>query len=195
MTRRDHIALVWLCVSMAGCLSDDLVDFGQAPASQDAGCEVIYSTDHVYVPPDQVVLSGDYSPWLEGDDSFGPDGGEPVICDESHTGWQEARCHECHGRDMGLAPENHDPRMQHWAWSCARGFPGSDCHGHGPNGALWFNHDEDPAFEGCTTDFCHDRLNADERFENHGFTETPDAFCNACHDGFWQAWPEEEILN
>lgn len=135
------------------------------------------------------VLDGNYDDWENGDDSWAK-GDIVVVVDETHPGWNQARCFDCHGVGRPFEVVDHDPRMQYWSWSCARGFPGGECHGHGVNGAGAFNHGGDPFFEGCTREGCHELYNsklADN--ENHGFVNAPDSFCNACHDYYWKGWP------
>lgn len=136
------------------------------------------------------ILDGDYSDFAQGEDSWAP-GEVTSLLTKDHPGWQNARCFECHGVGTPWEPENHDPRMQYWSWSCSRGFPGSVCHGHNPNGADWFNHDGDETFFGCTQAGCHDTFDTTKEFENHGFTDAPDEFCNACHDFYWEGWPTQ----
>lgn len=139
-------------------------------------------------------LAGDYSTWREdGNDDMAP-GVLVTIVDESHPGWLEARCSDCHGKGQPYQPTTfHDPKMDCWAWSCARGFPGGECHGHGPNTDAPFNHNLDinPDFKNCTRAGCHDTPFGTSFNDNHGFNDAPDALCNACHDRKWTEWPDD----
>ena len=160
---------------------------GDSDGDVDTGSEV--EDDHDYTEKN-------YEGWEEADDSYGP-GTNGKTLDDGHSGWGKPRCFECHGpgKDKGgkTLPEiGHNPAMQLWSWSCARGFPGGECHGHGINTDFQFNHNGASDFLLCTRSECHDIYDAgtNER-ENHGFMEAPDAFCNACHNVNWSAWPEE----
>ena len=167
-----------------GCLGDEdfyPMDAGESQEDDDDDDDSEFDID--------LVLDGDYSGWESGGDDFAPGDIESLVEDDAHSGFGQARCFICHGQGRPDEPEDHDPAMQHWSWSCARGFPGASCHGHGVNGASQFNHDGDPAFDGCTQKWCHFLYDSEPRYENHGFTDAPDEFCNACHDFYWEDWP------
>ena len=136
------------------------------------------------------IMAGNYDAWRQADDSYAP--GEVIsIVGPGHSGFLQARCVDCHGAGMVEEPAIHDPRMQCWSWSCARGFPGGSCHGHGPNTDFMFNHSGAVEFTNCTKAGCHDLYDCnDNERENHGFMNAPDAVCNACHDYTWNGWPE-----
>lgn len=193
------------CVAVAalpvvGCFSDqplDIIPDSGAPSdsapvdtSPDSnGTDGNSGTDTSSDGPIQTYAE-DYVNFDAADDTWAPQGLTPPELTETHTGWYIARCHDCHATQADLIPAGHNPEMQYWAWSCARGFPGSVCHGHGGNGAILFNHSEDPYFAYCTRVGCHDSFNVRKDRENHGMNEVPsDAFCNACHQATWGGWP------
>ena len=137
----------------------------------------------------KMLYLADYAGFENTAGIYGP-AGEPVELTAEHPGWKMARCFDCHAVGEPYEPEGHDPTMQYWAWSCARGLPGGACHGHGVNGSFMFNHDRDPAFSNCTQSGCHDTFNASKERENHGIFEADDEYCHACHDFFWVDWPD-----
>jgi hypothetical protein len=198
-----------------GCLDDKLVttDTGNGPfdsnddLSTDIDTNNPQSTDsdstsdrdsdpvipECYPPagPKQTCTS-DYAAFSEANDTWAPQGLSPPQTAETHPGFDYARCYDCHAESSLFTPAGHDPRMLYWPWSCARGFPGSVCHGHGINGTVQFNHAEDPYFASCTKPGCHDTFNVRKDRENHGMNDVPsDAYCNACHQFSWQGWPEQ----
>ncbi len=194
-----------LLAAPVGCIDDRPVDItqsedhvtgGNGPA--DGGCVVVVPVDagEPHVPLTKIHLDNShYEGWEEGDDSYGPPEGEPVQCDETHPGYEDARCWDCHAEGTRFQPEDHDPRMQFWAWSCARGFPGSVCHGHGVNGCAGFSHGIDISFVNCTQAECHTKFHGEEAYlENHAMDNAPDPFCDACHDFYWVGWPEDDEL-
>ncbi len=191
------VAIVWL----SGCVSET---FGTEDSTPDSDNKTSDNIDSNLIDTSEVgsdsdtqnvkepfILDGDYSAFSSADDTWAPSG-EPMLLTKTHPGWKNARCFDCHGQGKRWEPENHNPKMQYWAWSCSRGFPGGSCHGHDKNGASWFNHDGDPAFDNCTQSGCHDTYDTVKEFENHGFTNTPDSFCNACHDYYWDGWPAKK---
>ncbi len=136
------------------------------------------------------VLDGSYASWPDPGGTLPEDDTVPTV-GNSHTGWLQARCFECHGVGKVHPPSEHPAGLQYWAWSCARGLPGQACHGHGVNGAIQFNHGGDPYFAGCTRDGCHTNyMPGVKDRNNHGFMKAPDPFCNACHDIAWTGWPD-----
>ena len=197
---------------LAGCFSDDPMDLdfhsqndivqetdGNNPNGTDSdtatGTGSKFDLDLPTEPPVAVELHmEDYVGFAEANDTWGPAGAPPTV-DYDHTGYLKARCFECHAEDQMNPPEGHNPKMQYWAWSCSRGFPGGACHGHGVNGTIPFNHARDPAFSNCTSTGCHDQFNAERKdFENHGMHEVPtDEFCHACHDYTWTGWPDSDF--
>ena len=163
-------------VEVSGCLMD--CDYKEADEDVD--------------PVDLLLDEPYYECWDEADQICGA-GSSPSKDndDSSHTGYRESRCWECHGVGMPDEPADHDPAIQYWSWSCARGFPGTDGHGHGINGCEGYNHDNSPAYFGCTIPNCDDQHDGDPLLENHGYDNAPDAFCNACHQKDWSGWPED----
>jgi hypothetical protein len=159
----------------------------------DTSEDEVDNSQYIIKDPEGLILGRpDYEGWEEADESWAPGEITSFVNDnEDHTGYLEARCWECHSVGMPDEPVDHDPRMQTWAWSCARGFPGTTCHGHGYNGCYGFNHADDPAFFGCTLPDCHDQHDGDPWYENHGFDNAPDAFCNSCHASWWNGWPDD----
>ena len=182
---------------ISGCLTDNLIFDPYSPGGtdpSDGGSSYEFDTSSSGVVEPQTKLGADgslyggYDQFYTANATWAP-GTITSFTESSHTGWNNARCFECHAGGMPDEPVDHDVRMQYWPWSCARGFPGSSCHGHGINNAPLFNHDYDPAFKGCTQANCHDTNDATKDRENHGFMGAPDAFCNSCHDYYWETWP------
>ena len=194
MIIRCFLALLlfaFLCVcGLSGCFSDE--DWIEG---LDGGNNIEDTETYREFSSDDAVDGGrdggNYYIWLEADESLAP--GRVISFveegDTDHVGYFNARCMDCHGYGNPHEPVNHDPIMQTWAWSCARGFPNTPCHGHDTNGTEPFNHDGDPDFDGCTQKECHDTLNTIKEYENHGYMKAPDTFCNACHDYYWEDWP------
>ncbi len=185
-----QLCCLWLLANtLCACLDDESylqsLDSG-LQSTIDAGTFWEYDTED--------VLDGGYLDWLNGDEKMAQGAVESYVTDTDHFGYMNARCFECHGFGNPFEPLNHDPRMQTWVWSCSRGFPGTACHGHDINGANLYNHNGLESFKGCTQDECHDTYNTIKDFENHGFMKAPDAFCNACHDYYWEDWPEGPIF-
>ena len=204
------IRVLLLTTGVIGCIGDKTVAVEQSESKvpqPDAGkgtestpkedeCVIVMPRDAGEPPVPLTKLRLDeshYEGWDKGDDDYGPEG-DPIQCDETHVGYLEARCWDCHAVGSRYEPEDHDPRMQYWAWSCARGFPGSECHGHGYNGCYGFNHANDSSFAYCTRKDCHTQYKGERWYENHAMDKAPVPFCNACHDFFWEGWPEDEEL-
>ena len=205
--KRMLYLLAALIVLVTGCFGDDPLDMdfrsrndnlqgsdrdiGTDPA--DGGAPSHFDIDLPTALPVELYAK-DYVGFSNGNDAYGPTGTPPTV-DANHPGYLHARCFDCHASDKAYPPEGHDPRMQYWAWSCSRGFPGGSCHGHGVNGTIPFNHARDPAFSNCTKAGCHEQFNAERKdFENHGMHEVPtDEFCHACHDYTWTGWPESDV--
>jgi hypothetical protein len=189
---------------ISGCITDNLIFDPYSPGGtdpSDGGTSYGFDTSSSGVEAPQTKLGSDgslyggYDQFYTANATWAP-GAITSFIDNTHTGWNNARCFDCHAVGMPDEPADHDPRMQYWPWSCARGFPGSSCHGHGVtfsssgiNNTPYFNHDSDPMFDGCTQSNCHDTNDASKERENHGFMEAPDVFCNSCHDWYWETWP------
>ncbi len=208
-----RIRLIWIIspqilIGISGCITDRPVDDPftrpvgvRDDKSCDGGeCEIDTSAE-TRLGSDGYLI-GAYGLFFMANANWAP-GAVESYPDNTHTGWGKAQCYECHAAGMPDEPEDHDPRMQYWPWACARGFPGSSCHGHGamddsdqePNNAPYFNHDHDAAFDGCTQSGCHDLYDAPKEREGHGFTDAPDSFCNSCHDYYWHqtGWPPDPL--
>ncbi|MDJ0766583.1 MAG: hypothetical protein QNJ97_26655 [Myxococcota bacterium] len=190
---RVGIIMLLLAILAAGCETDEMSDSAD-DCSEDDDTENDDSDTGEIGDPCEKIEQGNYEAWEVGDDSFAPGKLVSITSQEGHKpGWERARCHECHGLGQAFSVAGHDPAMDCWAWSCARGFPGGACHGHGPNMDNQFNHSGTEEFYNCTKATCHDVFDGGYARENHGFHGAPDPLCNACHDPFWKGWPEDMI--
>jgi hypothetical protein len=197
----SHGLVFLLTAGLWGCITDRPVDetvlgggLLQGDSNCDGGtCPDVDTSQETSLGQDG-YLHGGYGLFFTANANWAPGVVESYPPEGVHEGWEQARCFECHGVGMPNEPADHDPRMQYWPWACARGFPGSSCHGHGVNGTSPFNHDFDKEFDNCTQAGCHDQYNAEKKdFENHGFYDAPDSFCNACHDYYWEEWPVDPL--
>jgi hypothetical protein len=164
---------------LVGCITDRPVDetvlaggLSQGGSNCDGGTCPDVDTSQETLLGDDGYLHGGYGLFFAANANWAPGVVESIPERLVHEGWEQARCFECHGV----------------------GIPGSSCHGHGVNGTSPFNHDFDKEFDNCTQAGCHDQYEAEKKdFENHGFSDAPDSFCNACHDYYWKEWPEDPL--
>jgi hypothetical protein len=180
--------IAWLSFFACGCFGDEPFTF----AGEDSDVPALPTDTSGDTAPQgpKELHAEDYIGFDQANDSYGPPGQPPQLDETTHLGWDMARCFDCHAEKGRFPPAGHDPRIQYWSWSCARGFPGGACHGHGINGAMLFNHERDENFAGCTKAECHDTYNTTKDRENHGMFDIPnDEYCHACHDFYWEGWP------
>jgi hypothetical protein len=215
---RGALFVLIFAVSCPGCLGDQVLDSmngdsdtgqdgdddvndddGSGDADSDTDSDADSDGDADTDLDSGLVFDGDYSDWVNGADDWAPGEVISIVDEQTHpNGWRKARCFACHGVGKPWEPVTsvHNPRMQYWSWSCARGFPGGTCHGHGPNTTWQFNHNypNDLSFMNCTKAGCHDVPFGGSFRDNHGFNKAPDPFCNACHQLSWTDWPDGGVI-